>query len=175
MKKGGLDIGYQAFDLTAKFVLGHYADNAKEEADWAEKGMERTQDALKTEANLARQASLEAEVAAYRQAHADAEQAHEILEGAKEGADKGATARDLRGLIKDHPIDEWEKGNYLPALDGVKQAIKVGLSQEKVQTLERWAAYGLKAGEMVPFVDRTWLGHAAPLKAASIGDAPFLK
>jgi hypothetical protein len=156
MKKGGLDIGYQAFDLTAKFVLGHYADNAKEEADWAEKGMERTQDALKTEANLARQASLEAEIAAYRQAHADAEEAHKILEAAKEGADKGATARDLRGLIKDHPIDEWEKGNYLPALDGVKQAIKVGLSQEKVQkTLERWAVYGLKAGEMVPFVDRT--------------------
>ncbi|MGA7295087.1 MAG: hypothetical protein WBW53_08635 [Terriglobales bacterium] len=156
MKKSGLDIGYQAFDLTAKFVLGHYADSAQEEADWAEKGMERTQDALSAETNLARQSSLEAEVAAYRQAHADAEQAHEILEGAKEGSEQFAGLRDLRGYINEHPIEESAKGSILPTLEGIKQLVKIGLSQEKVQeTLERWAANGLKAGEIVPFVDRT--------------------
>lgn len=64
--------------------------------------------------------------------------------------------RDLRGYIKDHPVEESEKGSVVPTLEGLKQLIKIGLAQESVQkTLERWAAITLKAGQVVPFVDRT--------------------
>jgi hypothetical protein len=156
MKKGGIDIGYQAFDLTAKFVLGHYAENAKEEAKWAEDGFNRAQESLKTETDVARQASHAAEIAAFRQERADAEQARELLESTKDGAAQGAAVRDLRGYIKDHPVKESENGSIVPTLEGVKQLIKIGLGQETVQkTLERWAAITLKTGQMVPFVDRT--------------------
>lgn len=156
MKKGGIDIGYQAFDLTAKFVLGHYAENARQEAAWAEQGFDHAQQSLRTETDLARQASREAEIATFRQARADAEQARELLESTRDGAAQGAAVRDLRGYIKDHPVEESEKGSVVPTLEGLKQLIKIGLAQESVQkTLERWAAITLKAGQVVPFVDRT--------------------
>ena len=156
MKKGGIDIGYQAFDLTAKFVLGHYAENAKEEAKFAEDGFNRAQESLRTETDVARQASHEAEIAAFRQERADAEQARELLESTKDGAAQGSAVRDLRGYIKDQPLKESENGSIVPTLEGVKQLIKIGLGQESVQkTLERWAAITLKSGQMVPFVDRT--------------------
>lgn len=160
MKKGGIDIGYQAFDLTAKFVLGHYAENAKEEAEWAEKGFQRTQDALKTETNLARQSSLEAEIAAYQQEGARASHAHELLEGAEQGTDQGGKLRDFRGLLndnggsykEDNPIAKAEKGDLMPALDGFKQIVKITLSDKGVQeTLASW----VKHAEYVPLIDRT--------------------
>ena len=126
MKKGGIDIGYQAFDLTAKFVLGHYAENAKEEAKFAEDGFNRAQESLRTETDVARQASHEAEIAAFRQERADAEQARELLESTKDGAAQGSAVRDLRGYIKDQPLKESENGSIVPTLEGVKQLIKIG-------------------------------------------------
>ena len=35
MRKSGVSLGHQAFDLTVKAVLGHYAADAKLESDWA--------------------------------------------------------------------------------------------------------------------------------------------
>lgn len=160
MKKGGIDIGYQAFDLTTKFVLGRYAENAKEEAEWAEKGFQRTQDALKTETNLARQSSLEAEIAAYQQQGTRASHAHELLEGAEQGTDQGGKLRDFRGLLNDNggsykddnPIASAQKGDLMPALDGFKQTVKITLSDKAVQeTLASW----VKHAEYVPLIDRT--------------------
>jgi hypothetical protein len=160
MKKSGVDIGYQAFDLSAKFVLGHYADAAQDEAEWAEKGFNRAQEALKAETNLSRQAALEAEIAAYGQQGARASEARDLLVSTAKGADQGAKLRDFRGLLndnggsysKDNPIAQAERGNLFPALDGFKQVVKITLSDENVQkTLANW----VKHAEYVPFIDRT--------------------
>ena len=160
MKKGGLDMGYQAFDLTAKVVLGHYAAEAGEQADWARNGMERTQEALKRETSLARQSSLEGEIAAYRQEHAEAERAHELLEQTAHGADQGAKVRDFRGYVTDdgegikkgNPITKSKDGDILPALEGFKQIVKITLSDEGVQ---RTIASLVRHAEYVPLIDRT--------------------
>src|SRR6202166_3445268 len=156
MKKGGLDIGYQAFDLTAKMVLGRYLAQSTAEFTQASQNMRRLQGALAAEKNLANQAALEAEIATSIQQRAQAGKAMQLLKQVKEGVEQGGTVRDFRGwltdnggsLEKDNPIEKSKNGDLAPAMDGIKQMIKITLSQKSVQETIETAA---KAN---PFVDR---------------------
>jgi hypothetical protein len=156
MKKGGLDIGYQAFDLTAKMVLGRYLAQSTAEFTQASQNMRRLQGALAAEKNLANQAALEAEIATSIQQRAQAGKAMQLLKQVKEGVEQGGTVRDFRGwltdnggsLEKDNPIELSKNGDVVPTLDGLKQIVKITLSQKSVQeTLE-------SAAKVNPFVDR---------------------
>jgi hypothetical protein len=156
MKKGGLDIGYQAFDLTAKMVLGRYLAQSTVEFTQASQNMRRLQGALAAEKNLANQARLEAEIATSIQQRAQAGKAMQLLKQVKEGVEQGGTVRDFRGwltdnggsLEKDNPIELSKNGDVVPTLDGLKQIVKITLSQKSVQeTLESVA-------KVNPFVDR---------------------
>jgi hypothetical protein len=160
MKKGGLDIGYQAFDLTAKMVLGRYITESTKEFTQASQNMRRLQGALATENNLANQATLEAEIGEAIEQRAKAGKAMQLLKQVKEGVEQGATARDFRGWLTDNgepiakgnPIEMSKDGSPLPALDGVKQLVKITLSQKSVQdTLQTIAQVDSKVD---PFVDR---------------------
>jgi hypothetical protein len=156
MKKGGLDIGYQAFDLTAKMVLGRYLAQSTAEFTQASQNMRRLQGTLAAEKNLANQAALEAEIATSIQQRAQAGKAMQLLKQVKEGVEQGGTVRDFRGwltdnggsLEKDNPIELSKNGDVVPTLDGLKQIVKITLSQKSVQeTLE-------SAAKVNPFVDR---------------------
>ena len=131
MRKSGVSLGHQAFDITVKAVLGHYAADAKMESDWAflysnKKTYERAKDA------------------------------EERFKSAAEAADKIATLRDTDQVYREYNDPKRLPGDIGPALDAAKITVKTLLSREDVQnTLERWAQYGVKAGEAVPFVDRT--------------------
>jgi hypothetical protein len=160
MKKGGLDIGYQAFDLTAKMVLGRYLAQTTEEFMQASQNMRRLQGALAAETSLAKQASLEAEIGVAIQQRAQAGKAMQLLKQVKEGVDQGGTVRDFRGWVTDNgeplqkgnPIEMSKNGDPVPALDGVKQLVKITLSQKSVQeTLQNLAQVDAKVD---PFVDR---------------------
>ena len=156
MKKGGLDIGFQAFDLTAKMVLGRYIAQTGEEFMQASKNMRRLQGALASETNVGTQATLEAEIGVYIQQRSQAGQALELLKQAKAGVEQGGTARDFRGWVTDNgetiekgnPIEKSKSGDLAPAMEGVKQVVKITLAQKSVQeTLENLA-------NATPFVDR---------------------
>ena len=156
MKQGGLDIGYQAFDLTAKMVLGRYLAQSTAEFTQASQNMRRLQGALATEKSLANQAVLEAEIATSIQQRAQAGKAMQVLKQVKEGVEQGGTVRDFRGWLTDNgeslekgnPIEMSKNGDILPTLDGLKQIVKITLSQKSVQeTLET-------AAKVNPFVDR---------------------
>jgi len=160
MKKGGLDIGYQAFDLTAKMVLGRYLAQSTEEFVQASQNMRRLQGALATETTLANQAAIEADIAVSIQQRAQAGKAMQLLKQVKEGVDQGGTVRDFRGWLTDNgepiqkgnPIELSKNGDPVPALDGIKQIVKITLSQKSVQdTLQNLASVDSKVD---PFVDR---------------------
>ena len=160
MKKGGLDIGYQAFDLTAKMVLGRYLAQSTEEFMQASQNMRRLQGTLATETTLANQAAIEADIAVSIQQRAQAGKAMQLLKQVKEGVDQGGTARDFRGwltdngepILKHNPIELSKNGDPVPALDGIKQIVKITLSQKSVQdTLQNLASVDSKVD---PFVDR---------------------
>lgn len=160
MKKGGLDIGYQAFDLTAKMVLGRYLAQSSEEFMHASQNMRQLQAALTTEKSLANQATLEAEIAVAMQQRSQAGKAMQLLKQVKEGVDQGGTVRDFRGWLTDNgepidkgnPIEMSKNDDPLPTLDGIKQIVKITLSQKSVQdTLETIAKVDSKVD---PFVDR---------------------
>jgi hypothetical protein len=141
MKKGGLDIGYQAFDLTAKMVLGRYIAQTGEEFMQASQNMRRLQGALATETSLAGQATLEAEISVYMQQRSQAGQAMELLKQARAGVEQGGTTRDFRGWLTDNgetlqkgnPIEKSQHGDLAPTMDGIKQLVKIALSQTSVQ------------------------------------------
>lgn len=156
MKKGGLDIGFQAFDLTAKLVLGRYIAQTGEEFMQASQNMRKLQGALAAETSLAGQATLEAEISVYMQQRSQAGQALEFLKQARSGVEQGATTRDFRGWVTDNgeslqtgnPIEKSKSGDLAPAMDGVKQLVKIALAQKSVQqTIENLA-------NATPFVDR---------------------
>jgi hypothetical protein len=156
MKKGGLDIGYQAFDLTAKMVLGRYLAQSTAEFTQASQNMRRLQGTLAAEKNLANQAALEAEIATSIQQRAQAGKAMQLLKQVKQGVEQGGTVRDFRGWLTDNgeslekgnPIELSKNGDVVPTLDGLKQIVKITLSQKSVQeTLESVA-------KVNPFVDR---------------------
>jgi hypothetical protein len=160
MKKGGLDIGYQAFDLTAKMVLGRYLAQTTEEFMQASQNMRRLQGALAAETSVAKQASLEAEIGVAIQQRAQAGKAMQLLKQVKQGVDQGGTVRDFRGWVTDNgeplqtgnPIEMSKNGDPVPALDGIKQVVKITLSQKSVQeTLQNLAQVDAKVD---PFVDR---------------------
>jgi len=160
MKKGGLDIGYQAFDLTAKMVLGRYLAQSTEEFMQASQNMRRLQGTLATETTLANQAAIEADIAVSIQQRAQAGKAMQLLKQVKEGVDQGATARDFLGWLTNNgepiknsnPIETSKNGDPVPALDGIKQIVKITLSQKSVQdTLQNLASVDSKVD---PFVDR---------------------
>lgn len=131
MRKSGVSLGHQAFDVTVKAVLGHYAADAKLESDWA---------------------FLYSNKETYEKAKASEER----FKSAAEAADKIATLRDADQVYRDYNDPKRRPGDVTPALDAAKLAVKAFLSREDVQkTIERWAQYGVEAGEAVPFVDRT--------------------
>jgi hypothetical protein len=131
MRKSGVSLGHQAFDLTVKAVLGHYAADAKLESDWAF-------------------------LYSNKETYERAKDAEERFKSAAEAADKIATLRDTDQVYRDSNDPKKLPGDIVPALDAAKLTIKTLLSREDVRnTLERWAQYGVKAGETVPFVDRT--------------------
>jgi hypothetical protein len=131
MRKSGVSLGHQAFDLTVKAVLGHYAADAKLESDWAF-------------------------LYSNKQTYERAKDAEERFKSAAEAADKIATLRDTDQVYRDYNDPKKLPGDIGPALDAAKITVKTLLSREDVQnTLERWAQYGVKAGEAVPFIDRT--------------------
>src|ERR1700692_2355800 len=118
--------------------------------------MRRLQGALATEKSLANQALLEAEIATSIQQRAQAGKAMQVLKQVKEGVEQGGTVRDFRGWLTDNgeslekgnPIEMSKNGDILPTLDGLKQIVKITLSQKSVQeTLET-------AAKVNPFVDR---------------------
>jgi hypothetical protein len=160
MKKGGLDIGCQAFDLTAKMVLGRYLAQSTEEFVQASQNMRRLQGALATETTLTNQAAIEADIAVSIQQRAQAGKAMQLLKQVKEGVDQGGTVRDFSGwltddgepILKGNPIELSKNGDPVPALDGIKQIVKITLSQKSVQdTLQNLASVDSKVD---PFVDR---------------------
>jgi hypothetical protein len=131
MRKSGVSLGHQAFDLTIKAVLGHYAEDAKLESDWAF-------------------------LYSNKETYEGAKDAEERFKSAAEAADKIATLRDTDQVYRDYNDPKKLPGDIVPALDAAKLTVKTLLSREDVQnTLERWAQYGVKAGETVPFIDRT--------------------
>jgi hypothetical protein len=131
MRKSGVSLGHQAFDLTVKAVLGHYATDAKLESDWAF-------------------------LYSNKETYEKAKDAEERFKSAAEVADKIATLRDTDQVYRDYNDPKKLPGDIAPALDAAKLTVKTLLSREDVRnTLERWAQYGVKAGEAVPFVDRT--------------------
>jgi len=131
MRKSGVSLGHQAFDLTVKAVLGHYAADAKLESDWAF-------------------------LYSNKETYEGAKDAEERFKLAAEAADKIATLRDTDQVYRDYNDPKKLPRDIVPALDAAKLTVKTLLSREDVQnTLERWAQYGVKAGEAVPFVDRT--------------------
>jgi hypothetical protein len=131
MRKSGVSLGHQAFDLTVKAVLGHYAADAKLESDWAF-------------------------LYSNKETYERAKDAEERFKSAAEAADKIATLRDTDQVYRDYNDPKKLPGDIFPALDAAKLTVRTLLSREDVQaTLERWAQYGVKAGETVPFVDRT--------------------
>jgi hypothetical protein len=131
MRKSGVSLGHQAFDLTVKAVLGHYAADAKLEADWAF-------------------------LYSNKETYENAKDMAERFKSAAEAADKIATVRDSDQVYRDYTDPNRRPGDVTPALDAAKIGVKTFFSREDVQkTLERWAQYGVKAGETVPFVDRT--------------------
>jgi hypothetical protein len=131
MRKSGVSLGHQTFDLTVKAVLGHYAADAKLESDWAF-------------------------LYSNKETYEGAKDAEERFKSAAEAADKIATLRDTDQVYRDYNDPKKLPGDIVPALDAAKLTVKTLLSREDVQnTLERWAQYGVKAGETVPFVDRT--------------------
>jgi hypothetical protein len=131
MRKSGVSLGHQAFDLTVKAVLGHYAADAKLESDWAF-------------------------LYSNKDTYERAKDAEERFKSAAEAADKIATLRDTDQVYRDYNDPKKLPGDIVPALDAAKLTVKTLLSREDVQnTLERWAQYGVKAGEAVPFIDRT--------------------
>jgi hypothetical protein len=131
MRKSGVSLGHQAFDLTVKAVLGHYAADAKLESDWAF-------------------------LYSNKETYERAKDAEERFKSAAEAADKIATLRDTDQVYRDYNDPKRLPGDIVPALDAAKLTVKTLLSREDVRnTLERWAQYGVKAGETVPFVDRT--------------------
>src|SRR5580704_6309206 len=131
MRKSGVSLGHQAFDLTVKAVLGHYAADAKMESDWAF-------------------------LYSNKETYERARDAEEPFKSAAEAADKIATLRDTDQVYRDYNDPKRPPGDITPALDAAKITVKTLLSRQDVQnTLERWAQYGVKAGEAVPFIDRT--------------------
>jgi hypothetical protein len=131
MRKSGVSLGHQAFDVTVKAVLGHYAADAKLESDWAF-------------------------LYSNKETYEKAKDAEERFKSAAEAADKIATLRDADQVYRDYNDPKRRPGDVTPALDAAKLAVKAFLSREDVQkTIERWAQYGVEAGEAVPFVDRT--------------------
>lgn len=131
MRKSGVSLGHQAFDLTVKAVLGHYAADAKLESDWAF-------------------------LYSNKDTYERAKDAEERFKSAAEAADKIATLRDTDRVYRDYTDPKKLPGDIVPALDAAKLTVKTLLAREDVRnTLERWAQYGVKAGETVPFVDRT--------------------
>ena len=131
MRKSGVSLGHQAFDLTVKAVLGHYAADAKLESDWAF-------------------------LYSNKETYEKAKDAEERFKSAAEVADKIATLRDTDQVYRDYNDPKRLPSDIAPALDAAKLTVKTLLSREDVRnTLERWAQYGVKAGEAVPFVDRT--------------------
>lgn len=131
MRKSGVSLGHQAFDLTVKAVLGHYAADAKLESDWAF-------------------------LYSNKETYERAKDVEERFNSAAEAADKIATLRDTDQVYRDYSDPKKLPGDIVPALDAAKLTVKTLLSREDVRsTLERWAQYGVKAGETVPFVDRT--------------------
>jgi hypothetical protein len=131
MRKSGVSLGHQAFDLTVKAVLGHYAADAKLESDWAF-------------------------LYSNKETYERAQDAEERFKSAAEAADKIATLRDSDQVYRDYNDPKKLPSDIFPALDAAKLTVKTLLSREDVRnTLERWAQYGVKAGETVPFVDRT--------------------
>jgi hypothetical protein len=131
MRKSGVSLGHQAFDLTVKAVLGHYAADAKLESDWAF-------------------------LYSNKETYEGAKDAEERFKSAAEAADKIATLRDSDQVYRDYNDPKKLPGDIVPALDAAKLTVKTLLARQDVQnTLERWAQYGVKASETVPFVDRT--------------------
>jgi hypothetical protein len=131
MRKSGVSLGHQAFDLTVNAVLGHYAADAKLESDWAF-------------------------LYSNKETYEGAKDAEERFKSAAEAADKIATLRDSDQVYRDYNDPKKLPGDIVPALDAAKLTVKTLLARQDVQnTLERWAQYGVKASETVPFVDRT--------------------
>ncbi len=111
--------------------LGHYAADAKLEADWAF-------------------------LYSNKETYEKARDAEERFKSAAEAADKIASLRDTDQVYRDDNDPKKLPGDIVPALDAAKLTVKTLLSREDVRnTLKRWAQYGVKTGDTVPFVDRT--------------------
>src|ERR1035437_5101206 len=75
------------------------------------------------------------------QQRSQAGQAMELLKQARAGVEQGGTTRDFRGWLTDNgetlqkgnPIEKSQHGDLAPTMDGIKQLVKIALSQTSVQ------------------------------------------
>jgi hypothetical protein len=99
MRKSGVSLGHQAFDLTVKAVLGHYAADAKREADWAF-------------------------LYSNKETYEKAKDAEERFKSAAEAADKIAILRDTDQVYRDNNDPKRLPGDIVPAMDAAKLTVK---------------------------------------------------